>query len=88
MDEGDIPDMLLLQLAEMMECEAKPPNISHMDLLYNEIDDITLSEVCQAMENEHSALDCLNLMTLTQSAQSYEPDFSDDYLGNFFLKAS
>jgi hypothetical protein len=59
-----------------------------MDLLYNEIDDITLSEVCQAMENEHSALDCLNLMTLTQSAQSYEPDFSDDYLGNFFLKAS
>jgi hypothetical protein len=88
MDEGDIPDKLLLQLAEMMECEAKPPNISHMDLLYNEIDDITLSEVCQAMENEYSALDCLNLMTLTPSAQSYEPDFSDDYLGNFFLKAS
>jgi hypothetical protein len=46
----------LLQLAEMMECEAKPSDISHMDLLYAQIDDITLSEVCQAMENEHSAL--------------------------------
>jgi hypothetical protein len=50
MDEGDMSDILLLQLAEMMECEAKPPDISHMDLLYAEIDDITLSEVCQAME--------------------------------------
>jgi hypothetical protein len=88
MDEGDIPDILLLQLAEMMECEAKRPDISHMDLLYVEIDDITLSQVCQAMENEHSALEGLNCMTLTQSVQSYEPDFSDDYLGNFFLKAS
>jgi hypothetical protein len=42
----------LLQLAEMMECESKPSDISHMDLLYAQIDDITLSEVCQAMENE------------------------------------
>jgi hypothetical protein len=25
-------------------------------------------------------------MTLTQTVQSYEPDFSDDYLGNFFLE--
>ena len=33
------------------------------------------------MENEHSALEGLNFM----SVQSYEPDFSDDYLGNFFL---
>jgi hypothetical protein len=88
MDEGAIPDILLSQLAEMMECEAKDPDISHMDLLYDEIDDITLSQVCQAMENEHSALESLNFMTLTQSVQSYEPDFSDDYLGNFFLKTS
>jgi hypothetical protein len=87
-DEGDISDILLMQLAEMMECEAKPSDISHMDLLYAQIDDITLSEVCQAMENEHSALEGLNFMTLTQSVQSYEPDFFDDYLGNFFLKAS
>jgi hypothetical protein len=42
-DEGDISDILLLQLAEMMECEAKPSDISHMDLLYAQIDDITLS---------------------------------------------
>jgi hypothetical protein len=88
MDEGAIPDILLSQLAEMMECEAKAPDISHMDLLYDEIDNITLSQVCQAMENEHSALESLNFMTLTQSVQSYEPDFSDDYLGNFFLKTS
>jgi hypothetical protein len=88
MDKGAIPDILLSQLAEMMECEAKDPDISHMDLLYDEIDDITLSQVCQAMENEHSALESLNFMTLTQSVQSYEPDFSDDYLGNFFLKTS
>jgi hypothetical protein len=45
MDEGDISDIPLMQLAEMRECEAKPPDISHMDLLYAEIDDITLSEV-------------------------------------------
>jgi hypothetical protein len=32
----------------MMECEAKAPDISHMDVLYDEIDDITLSQVCQA----------------------------------------
>ena len=32
MDEGAIPDILLSQLAEMMECEAKAPDISHMDL--------------------------------------------------------
>ena len=38
------------------------------------------------MENEHSALEGLNFMTLTQSVQSYEPDFSDDYLGNFYLE--
>ena len=25
-------------------------------------------------------------MTLTQTVQSYEPDFSKDYLGNFFLE--
>jgi hypothetical protein len=31
-DEGDIPDILLSQIAEMMECEAKAPDISHMDL--------------------------------------------------------
>jgi hypothetical protein len=37
---------------EMKECEAKAPDIFHMDLLYDEIDDITLSQVCQAMENE------------------------------------
>ena len=86
MDEGDIPDILLSQIAEMMECEAKAPDISHMDFLYDEIDDITLSQVCQAMENEHSALEGLNFMTLTQTVQSYEPDFSDDYLGNFFLE--
>ena len=55
MDEGDIPDILLSQIAEMMECEAKAPDISHMDFLYDEIDDITLSQVCQTMENEHSA---------------------------------
>jgi hypothetical protein len=41
-DEGDISDILLLQLAEMMECESKPSDISHMDLLYAQIDDITL----------------------------------------------
>jgi hypothetical protein len=52
----------------MMECEAKAPDISHMDFLYDEIDDITLSQVCQAMENEHSALEGLNFMTLTQTA--------------------
>jgi hypothetical protein len=68
MDEGDIPDILLSQIAEMMECEAKAPDISHMDFLYDEIDDITLSQVCQAMENEHSALEGLNFMTLTQTA--------------------
>ena len=34
MDEGDIPDILLSQIAEMMECEAKSPDISHMDFLY------------------------------------------------------
>jgi predicted transcriptional regulator len=39
-DEGDIPDILLSQIAEMMECEAKAPDISHMDFLYDEIDDI------------------------------------------------
>jgi hypothetical protein len=44
-DEGDISDILLLQLAEMMECEAKRPDISHMDLLYVEIDDITVHSV-------------------------------------------
>ena len=86
MDEGDIPDMLLSQIAEMMECEAKAPDISHMDVLYDEIDDITLSQVCQAMENEHSALEGLNFMTLTQTVQSYKPDFSDDYLANFFME--
>jgi len=34
MDEGDIPDILLSQIAEMMECEAKAykGGISHMDL--------------------------------------------------------
>ena len=37
MDEGDIPDILLSQIAEMMECEAKAPDISHMDFLYDEI---------------------------------------------------
>ena len=37
MDQGDIPDMLLSQIAEMMECEAKAPDISHMDFLYDEI---------------------------------------------------
>ena len=56
MDEGDIPDILLSQLAEMMECEAKAPDISHMDFSYDEIDDITLSQVCQAMENEHTCV--------------------------------
>ena len=86
MDEWDIPDILLSQIAEMMECEAKAPDISHMDFLYDEIDDITLSQVCQAMENEHSALEGLNFMALTQTVQSYEPDFSDDCLGNFFLE--
>jgi hypothetical protein len=40
------------------------------------------------LENEHSALEGLNFMTLTQSVQSYDPGFFDDYLGNFFLKAS
>jgi hypothetical protein len=40
----------------MMECEAKAPDISHMDVLYDEIDDITLSQVCQAMENEHTCV--------------------------------
>jgi hypothetical protein len=49
----------------MKECEAKAPDIFHMDLLYDEIDDITLSQVCQAMENEHTALEGLNFMTLT-----------------------
>jgi hypothetical protein len=34
MDEGDMSDILLLQLAEMMECEAKPPDIFHMYLVY------------------------------------------------------
>jgi hypothetical protein len=67
-DQGDIPDMLLSQIAEMMESEAKAPDISHMDFLYDEIADITLSQVCQAMENEHSALEGLNFMTLTQTA--------------------
>jgi hypothetical protein len=33
MDEGDIPDILLSQIAEMMEYEAKAPNISHMDFV-------------------------------------------------------
>jgi hypothetical protein len=65
-------DILLLQLAEMMECETKPPDIFHMDLVYAEIDDITLSEVCQAMENEHSALEGLNFMTLPQSVHFNE----------------
>jgi hypothetical protein len=86
MDEGDIPDILLSQIAEMMECEVKAPDISHMDVLYDEIDDITLSQVCQAMENEHSVLEGLNFMTLTQTVQSYKPDFSDDYLATFFLE--
>ena len=27
-----------------------------MDVLYDEIDDITLSQVCQAMENEHTCV--------------------------------
>jgi hypothetical protein len=85
---GRYSSILLSQIAEMMECEAKAPDISHMDLLYDEIDDITLSQVCQAMENEHSALEGLNFMTLTQNVQRYEPDFSDDYLGNFFLETS
>ena len=79
MDEGDIPDILLSQIAEMMEYEAKAPNISHMDFVYDEIDDITLSQVCQAMENEHSVLEGLNFMTLTQTVQSYELEFSDEY---------
>ena len=56
MDEGDIPDIILSQIAEMMECEVKAPDISHMDVLYDEIDDITLSQVCQAMENEHTCV--------------------------------
>ena len=86
MDEGDIPDILLSHIAEMMECEVKAPDISHMDVLYDEIDDITLSQVCQAMENEHSVLEGLNFMTLTQTVQSYKPDFSDDYLATFFLE--
>jgi hypothetical protein len=67
MDEGDIPDILLSQIAEMMEYEAKAPDISHMDFVYDEIDDITLSQDCQAMENEHSVLEGLNFMTLTQT---------------------
>ena len=79
MDEGDIPDILLSQIAEMMEYEAKAPDISHMDFVYDEIDDITLSQVCQAMENEHSVLEGLNFMTLTQTVQSYELEFSDEY---------
>jgi hypothetical protein len=37
MDEGDMSDILLLQLAEMMECETKPTDIFHMDLVYAEI---------------------------------------------------
>jgi hypothetical protein len=57
-DEGDISDILLLQLAEMMECEAKPSDISHMDLLYAQIDDITLSEVCQAMRDSNISTPC------------------------------
>ena len=44
-DVGDIADILLSQIAEMMECEAKAPDISHMNFLYDEIDDIW-------MENE------------------------------------
>jgi hypothetical protein len=43
--------MLLSQIAEMMECEAKAPDISHMDFLYDEIDDITLSQVCHESSN-------------------------------------
>jgi hypothetical protein len=35
---------------------SKSADISHMDVLYDEIDDITLSQVCQAMENEHTWL--------------------------------
>jgi hypothetical protein len=69
MDEGDIPHILLSQIAEMMECEAKAPDISHMDFVYDEIDDITLSQVCQERKNEHSALGGLNFMTLTQTVQ-------------------
>jgi hypothetical protein len=40
------------------------------------------------MANEHSALEGLNFVTLPQSVQTYEPHFFDDYLRNFFLKAS
>ena len=40
----------------MMECEAIVPDISYIDFLYDEIDDITLSQVCQAMENEHTCI--------------------------------
>jgi hypothetical protein len=59
---------------------SKAPDISHMDVLYDEIDDITLSQVCQAMENEHSALEGLNFMTLTQTVQSYK--------SNIFLESA
>jgi hypothetical protein len=51
--------------------------LSHMDVLYDEIDDITLSQVCQAMENEHTCVggfefhdintDCAKLWTRTST---------------------
>ena len=86
MDGGHIPGILLSQIAEMMNMKLKLLIFLIWIFLYDEIDDITFSQVCQAMENEHSALKSLNCMTVTQTVQSYEPDCSDDYLGNFFLE--
>jgi hypothetical protein len=52
MDEGDIPDILLSQLAEMKECEAKAPDIFHMDLLYPVCTDlIILIEITKSKYN-------------------------------------
>lgn len=50
------------KVEEKMECQPTV-DIPHLDVLSDEIGDITLSEICENMKNKHEVLKGINSMT-------------------------
>ena len=65
--------------------------LEDMDFLVDEIDDVTLSQVCESIESEHLITGGLCDLSITQMVQKYEIDSGidysadDDVLGDFLL---
>ncbi|CAC5397786.1 unnamed protein product [Mytilus coruscus] len=66
-------------MEEPTDCGMNVAEIDFLDVdMVDDVDDLTLSQVCQNVENEYFAFEGLQNLTLTQTLQNYQQDSSKD----------